>query len=120
MGARPLARKTTRDHVVDEVRRRIWTGSYSTHRIGSRILDQGLIVDVTGDGRPEVLVPTQDQRRLVALSRTASGVSEVAAVDLPARLSSNLAGLTTADGGVVVTVGLEDGTVLRLGTPTSG
>ncbi len=103
-----------------ELRHRSGTDSYSTHRIGSRILDQGLIVDVTGDGRPEVLVPTQDQRRLVALSRTSAGVSEVAGVDLPARLSSNLAGLTTADGGVVVAVGLEDGTILRLGTPTPG
>ncbi len=100
-----------------ELGQQIVTGDFSTHRIGSRILDQGVLVDVHGDGRPEVVVPTQDQRTLVALSRTVAGVEIVASLDLGARLTSNLAGVS--DGSrAVLAVGLDDGRVLRLGRLT--
>ena len=86
---------------------------YSSHAFGSRNLDGGLAADLDGDGAVELLVPTQDRRRLVGLRRTPDGVE--AALDLPldGALATNVAGATTADGGLVVAAGRPDGT-LRL------
>ncbi len=85
---------------------------YSTHRIGSRNLDQGIVVDADGDGRPEVVVPTQDQQTLVALTRTATGSQLVATVPLGAPLATNIAAATRSDGMVALAVGTEDGRML--------
>ena len=46
---------------------------YSTHRIGSRNLRTSLLVDLEGDGRQELVLPTQDQRYLSLIARTAAG-----------------------------------------------
>ena len=85
---------------------------YSSHRIGSRNLDQGVIVDGNGDGLPDVVVPSQHQQSLAALELTRSGASEVRSVPLGARLSSNLSAFTTGDGRASLAIGLEDGSVL--------
>lgn len=81
---------------------------YSTHRIRSRNVDQGIAVDVTGDERPEILVPNQAQDRLVALTRTADGVEDVLTIDLPDRLTSNLATVENTDGSTTLIVGTAD------------
>jgi hypothetical protein len=40
---------------------------YSTHRIGSRELTLAVAADLDGDGRPELVLPDQSLRRIVAL-----------------------------------------------------
>jgi len=96
----------------DQLVRQNTASEYSTHGIFSRNLDEGLIVDANGDGRPDVVVPTQDDTRLVALSRTADGSEIVGVVDLPARPSSNLAGVSRPDGTASLALATEDGQML--------
>ncbi len=85
--------------------------TYSTHRIGSRNLDQGLFVDTNGDGRLDVLVPTQDQTALVGLARTGDGVAVTASVELGARLVSNVAAVGYRDGAAALAAGTADGSL---------
>ncbi|MBT8249938.1 MAG: hypothetical protein KJN81_06715, partial [Acidimicrobiia bacterium] len=85
---------------------------YSTHRIRSRNVDQGIAIDVTGDERPEILVPTQDQGRLVALTRTADGARSVLSIDLPDRLTTNLATVEHSNQSATLIVGTADRSLL--------
>ncbi len=85
---------------------------YSSHRIGSRNLDQGVIVDGDGDGSPDVVVPSQRQQSLAALELTDGVATEVRSVSLGARLSTNLSAFTKGDGRASLALGLEDGSVL--------
>lgn len=85
---------------------------YSSHRIGRRNLDQGLIVDGDGDGTLDVVVPSQDQRSLAVLSLKNGEATESRRVGLDSRLSSNLSAFAIEGGGASLAVGLEGGTVL--------
>lgn len=87
------------------------SGGYASHRAGSRNLDMAAAGDFDGDGRPELLVPGADGRRLVALRRTADGVEEAWTEPLGSRLLSNLAA-ASGDGGTVLGAGF--GRTLRL------
>lgn len=64
---------------------------YTTHQLGSRNLDLGLIVDADADKRPEVVVPTSDLTALAVLKRDATGVNELGRVELDSTLATNLA-----------------------------
>ena len=99
---------------IDEgaLRRTASASGYSTHGIFSRNLDEGVIVDADGDGHLDVLVPTQDDRRLVALRRVADGVEVVASVDLGADLSSNIVAVARGDGTVSLAAATEDARLL--------
>ncbi|MFP4431221.1 MAG: hypothetical protein ACOCW6_01135 [Spirochaetota bacterium] len=66
------------------------TTGFSSHRLGSPNLGQGILVDTTGDGYPEVILPDQRQLSMRVLQRTPEGVREVSRLSLPARLSGNL------------------------------
>jgi hypothetical protein len=85
---------------------------YSTHRSGARNLDMALAGDFTGDGRADMLVPTQGMESLAVVSRTGTGSQEAARIRLPAPVSSNLFAARTEAGRIVVAVGLESGDVL--------
>jgi hypothetical protein len=74
-----------------------------------------LATDVTGDGRLDVLIPTQDLDAVGILTRTQDGVSVIAEMSLPGRVTTNLAGTTLADGGVAIAVGTSEG-ILRVYT----
>jgi len=50
------------------------TAGYSTHRIGSRELTLAVAADLDGDGRPELVLPDQSLRKIVALDLS-TGVS---------------------------------------------
>ncbi len=89
---------------------------YSTHRIGSRNVDQGIAVDLTRDGRPDVLVPNQEQDRLVGLTRTPDGAEQVLSIGLPDRLTTNLAAVSYADGTTSLVVGTADASLLIWGS----
>ncbi|MCA9637439.1 MAG: hypothetical protein KC420_15540, partial [Myxococcales bacterium] len=94
------------------------TAGVSSHRIGSRDLDQAIAGDLDGDGRVELLVPSQGFDRLIALRRVEpDGVMSPWELPLPAPLASNLAAASD-DAGLVLGAGLEDGRLrLWLGGP---
>jgi hypothetical protein len=82
---------------------------YSSHRLGSSNLDMALMADADGDGRLDVIVPTQDMTALGVLARTADGFEEVASLPLEGRLMTNVAAATDAEGYLVLAAGADDG-----------
>ncbi len=84
---------------------------YTSHVIDSGNLDMGLLVDTTGDERPEVVLVTQDRDVLVALERTVDGVEEIARTPLRSTLATNI-----AVGDNSLAVGTADGRLLIFGT----
>lgn len=84
---------------------------YSTHAFGSRNLDGGLAGDLDGDGAVELVVPTQARDELVAVRRTADGTEAPWQLPLSGSLSTNVAGVTTDGGRVVLGAGTADGTL---------
>ncbi len=64
---------------------------YSTHRIGSRNLDTAVAGDFNDDGQVEILVPSQDFKRLDSIKRTSGGSKIVYSIKLDHQLSSNVA-----------------------------
>lgn len=85
---------------------------YSTHGIGSRNLDEGVIVDANADGQLDVVVPTQDDSRLVALTRTVDGAEAAVTVSLPSAPASNVVAVLRPDGSASLAVALEGGVLL--------
>ncbi len=70
---------------------------FTSHRIGSRNLDLGVVIDGDGDGRLDVVVPTDARDELGVLTRvdqasseTGAAVDIVASVALPGRLTTNI------------------------------
>ena len=78
---------------------------YSSHTIGSRNLDGGLAGDLDGDGRVELLVPTNARTELAALRRTEGGVAEAWRLPVGGQLATNVFGLALAEGGIAVGAG---------------
>ncbi len=64
---------------------------FTTHVIGSRNLDMGIVADGTGDGDLDVVVLTQDRTKLVVLERSVDGVDLAVEVDLGSPASTNVA-----------------------------
>jgi hypothetical protein len=72
---------------------------YASHAPGSRNLDQALVADFDGNGRPEVVVPRQSRDVLAGLELAGDRFVERWAVDLKSPVSSNLvAGDLDGDG----------------------
>jgi hypothetical protein len=89
---------------------------YTSHRIGSRNLDQALAGDMDGDDQIELLVPNQAMEALGGIRRTKSGAEVAWTVDAGGSIHTNLAAASLANGRLVVGLGREDG-VLRLWLP---
>jgi len=81
---------------------------YSSHTYGSRNLDGGLAGDLDGDGQPELLVPTTDRWTLAALRRIDGGTATAWSVDLDGPLTTNLTGVSLAEGSAAVGAGTAD------------
>jgi len=82
---------------------------YSSHTIGSRVLDGAVAGDFDGDGRPEPLVPDDSRTHLGAVRRTEGGAQEAWKLSIGGTLTTNVTGTRLADGGVAVGVGHADG-----------
>ena len=87
---------------------------FTSHVIGSRNLDLGILADTTGDGQPEVQIYSQERARLVAIERTGDGAEVVAEVALGDRGVTNLAVQQTDVGGALA-LGTVSGSLLIWG-----
>ena len=72
--------------------------------------------DLDGDGRIELLLPTQSRTELGAIRRTRDGAEVVWTISVGGRVATNLAVVPLSDGSLAVGVGRDDG-VLRLWLP---
>jgi hypothetical protein len=87
-------------------------GGYMAHVNGARNLDQAVTGDLDGDGNIELLVPSRDQKTLVALRRVGNTVEEVWELPLGARLATNLTTVESPDGVITLGAITEDGAFL--------
>jgi hypothetical protein len=71
---------------------------FSSHEIRSRNLDMGVALDVGGDGRVEVVVPSHDRMSLSAVGRVADETEVVWTFNLGNTLTSNVAAVESGDG----------------------
>lgn len=87
---------------------------YSTHSIGSENLDLGIVSDADGDGRLDVMLPTQDQSSIAVVRRTnetETGTEEIFRFDLRAGMTTNLGARQVGDG-VAYAIGTRDNRLL--------
>lgn len=82
---------------------------YSNHAFGQTAQDLAAVVDLDGDGRPELALPSLDRRSLAVLSWK-GGMREILRIPLPARAETGVAALG-AGPNLHIFVGLEDGRV---------
>ncbi|CAA9312783.1 MAG: hypothetical protein AVDCRST_MAG90-570 [uncultured Microvirga sp.] len=82
---------------------------YSNHALGSTALDNAAAVDLDGDGRPELVIPTLDRTALAVLSLK-GGVKEIRRIALPARVLRGVAALGAGKDAHLLAA-LEDGRV---------
>ncbi len=75
---------------------------FTSHVVGTRNLDLGLVGDFDGDGSLEILLPTVERTHLAAVGRTASGARRLWQVDLGGEMTSNLAAAVLVDDSIVV------------------
>jgi hypothetical protein len=66
--------------------------------------------DLDGDGLAEVLLPTQNLQALGIIKHTSSGADLLAEIPLDGQLSTNLAGIDTAEG-LAIAAGTVNGTI---------
>ncbi len=86
---------------------------FASHGILSRNLDLALAADADGDGRVELVVPTQDRTSFGGVRRTGDGAEVAWNVPLDGSLATNLAAVELPDGGLSFAAGRADG-VLRV------
>lgn len=82
---------------------------YSSHVIGSRNLNGGVAGDFTGDGQPELVVPTARRSAIAGIQRSHQGAREVWRLPLGGQLSTNLAATQYRSNELVIGVGRDDG-----------
>ena len=85
------------------------TSGYSSHQLGSPNLDMALLADADGDGRLDVVVPTQSMEALALLGRSHDGFEELDRLDLGGWLTTNVAATAAPGGGLVLAAGTSDG-----------
>ncbi len=84
-------------------------GGVTTHRIGSRNLDQTAAGDFNGDGHPEVLVMDLSRSQVIAVQRYAAGAKEVWRLDAGHEITSNFAPVELLENRLALAVGTADG-----------
>lgn len=86
---------------------------FSNHVIGSREMRLSASLDVTGDKKPDLAVPSADRTKLKIVSIGKNGPKIVQTISLPAPINKAIA--TTANGSKKdFTVGLENGEVYQV------
>ncbi|EKV32057.1 hypothetical protein C882_3121 [Caenispirillum salinarum AK4] len=75
----------------------------SNHAIGTPVLDLHAIADMTGDGRPDILLPDQPRTSLRVLTVTPERIREATRISLPGALGTRI--VATGHGFVMGTTG---------------
>lgn len=86
---------------------------FTSHVIGTRNLDMGLVGDFDGDGGLELLLPNQARTHLAAIGRVDGGARRLWQVALGGEITTNIAAAALADGSILVGAG-HDGQRLRI------
>lgn len=102
--------------VDDELRLETTLPDYTSHVINTRNLDMVAAGDFDGDGRPELLVPTQSLDVLAGIRWENDGAQRVWSLPLGGQLTTNIAAVTLPDGRISVAAGMDTG-VLRIWGP---
>jgi len=100
----------------DQLRTVAQVPGYTSHVIRTCNLDIAAAGDFDGDGQVELLLPNLARTELGAIRRTEDGAEVVWMVPVDGMVTTNLAGVTLAEGNLAVAVGRDDGT-LRLWLP---
>lgn len=109
-----------RDDGAGRLERVATADGYSTHVIGSRNLDLGIVTDADGDGAIDVLLPRQDRAVLAIVTRddeSPTGTREVSWLRLSAEPSSNVSATGDAESGISYAVGTADGRITVWAAP---
>lgn len=86
-------------------------GGYTSHFIGSRNLSVPVVADTNGDGRLELIVPSQDRESIGGIIRTEGGAETEWVAGLDGRLSTNLSVVVLPGGRMALAAGRQDGTL---------
>ena len=89
---------------------------YTSHVINTRNLDMAAAGDFDGDGRPELLLPTQSRDALGGIRWEAEGAQVMWTLPLDGQLTTNVGAMTLLNGRIAVAVGMDTG-VLRIWGP---
>ena len=85
---------------------------FRTHAIGSRNLDMAVAGDFDGDGRIELLVPSQGMDEIGGIRRTEEGAEVAWILPIGGKISTNLAAVSSDSGSLTLGVGRDDGVLL--------
>ena len=80
----------------------------TSHRLGSRNLDQTAVGDFNGDGKPEVLVMDPTRQHIIAAQRHDNGADEAWRLAADAEIVSNFAPVELLDNQIALAVGTAD------------
>ncbi|MCA9881619.1 MAG: hypothetical protein KC708_01555 [Anaerolineae bacterium] len=86
-------------------------GGHTSHVIGSRNLDMAVAGDFNGDGRPEIVLPTQDRTQLDGIQLTENGPQVMWSLPLEGQLSTNLSALSANGRPLALVAGMADGRI---------
>ena len=92
---------------------------FTSHVIGSRNLDMAVVGDVDGNGKLELLIPSDSMIELGAISRTRTGLEESWRVPIGGTITTNIATVTSPTDDLAVAVGGSD-KKLRIWVPGTG
>ena len=81
----------------------------TSHRVGSRNLDQTAAGDFNGDGQSEALVMDRSRRQVIAVQHEIGGAREIWQLDAGAEIVSNFAPVELLDSRLGLAVGTADG-----------
>jgi hypothetical protein len=85
---------------------------YTNHVLGSTALDNAAAVDLDGDGRPELVIPTFDRKALAVLTLK-GGIKELRRIALPSPAGRGLAALGAGKDAHILAA-LEDGRLVAV------
>jgi len=100
----------------DEIVLETTLDGYTSHVINTRNLDMAAAGDFDGDGRPELLLPTQSRDALGGIRWEADGAQVIWSLPLDGQLTTNIGAVTLPNGQINVAVGMDTG-VLRIWGP---
>ena len=102
----------------DRLERTASISGYTSHVIGSRNLDMALAADLDADGQFEVLLPNLARTALGVIKHASEGAVVLGELPLDGALSTNLAGVSLADGSLALAAGTGNGVLMIWqGTP---